>query len=309
MRRAARYTFTVIAAVLALLAASCSNSPGDPRPDRDSLDVPALTVGAIPDQDPQELQRRYQRLSNYLSEQLGVPVAYVPVTDYAAAVTTFVRGDLDLVFFGGLTGVQARTQVAGASAVAQRDVDADFTSVFIANTDSGLEPFEDVAGLKSLAGHSFTFGSESSTSGRLMPQYFMSEAGLSTSDLAGEPGFSGSHDATAKLVEAGTFQAGAMNSAVWDDRVADGKIDTTKVREIFRTPPYHDYHWVMRPDLGEKFGAGFPGQLRDVLLAINGSDEQQKQILAMFNAGSFIATDNANYAQIEAIARQLGLLR
>lgn len=148
-----------------------------------------LLVGAIPDQDPEKLQRLYGKLSDYLSAELGVPVEYRPVTDYAAAVTAFRVGDLDLVWFGGLTGVQARLQVPDADAIAQRDIDAEFHSIFIANQSSGLTPIKTAAELTSLKGKTFTFGSESSTSGRLMPQYFLAQAGVGLSDFKGEPGF------------------------------------------------------------------------------------------------------------------------
>jgi phosphonate transport system substrate-binding protein len=131
-----------------------------------------FTIGAIPDQDPEKLQRLYSKLADYLKAELGVPVVFKPVTDYTAAVTAFRVGDLDMVWFGGLTGVQARLQVPGAQAIAQRNIDAQFHSVFIANKNSGITPIQDLKELALLKGHTFTFGSESSTSGRLMPQYF-----------------------------------------------------------------------------------------------------------------------------------------
>lgn len=298
----------ILTTVVSLVAA-CGASPGDPRGDAGSDGEQVLTISAIPDQDPQELQRLYGTVSEHLGERLGVEVRYVPVTDYTASVTAFTRGDLQLVFFGGLTGVQARTRVPGSVAIAQRDIDAEFRSVFIADTDTDLRPIDDVAGLRSLAGHSFTFGSDTSTSGRLMPQHFMSEGGLDVGELSGNAGYSGSHDATAKLVEAGTYQAGALNAAVWDDRVDSGKIDTAKVREIFRTPPYHDYHWLARPDLDDRFGDGFTDRVRDTLLGIDGSDDTERRILELFRAEKFIATEPDNYAQIESVARALGLLR
>lgn len=293
--------------VIGFLLAACGTSPGDPRGAASS--ERALTISAIPDQDPQELQRLYGKVSDYLSKRLDVQVRYLPVTDYTASVTAFRRGDLQLVFFGGLTGVQARTQVPGSVAVAQRDIDAEFRSVFIANKASGLQQVDDLPGLRSLAGHSFTFGSDTSTSGRLMPQHFMAEGGLKIDDLSGNPGFSDSHDATAKLVEAGTYDAGVLNSSVWDERVSSGAIDTSKVREIFRTPAYHDYHWLARPDLDEQLGEGLTERVKQTLLDIDGSDATEKEILELFQAGSFVATEPGNYAQIETVARSLGLLR
>ncbi|QXV56964.1 putative selenate ABC transporter substrate-binding protein [Amycolatopsis sp. TNS106] len=302
---------TLWAATTALIAtlAGCGAAPGDPNAPGNAAGDKVLSISAIPDQDPQKLQRLYGTVSEYLGARLGVKVRYVPVTDYTASVTSFRLGDLQLVFFGGLTGVQARHQLPGAVPVAQRDIDAQFRSVFVASSTANLLPVGNVAGLRNLQGHSLTFGSDSSTSGRLMPEYFLDQAGVSLDKLKGKPGYSSSHDATAKLVEAGTYEIGALNAAVWDDRVKNGKIDTTKVREIFRTPTYHDYHWLARPDLDQRFGAGFTKKVTDALLSLKGDDDQQRQILDLFQAKQFIATDVRNYEQIESVARRIGLLR
>lgn len=261
-----------------------------------------LVIGAIPDQDPEVLARNYDLVANYLADELGVEVQFEPVTEYDAAVTAFRVGDLDLVWFGGLTGVQARLQVDGAEAIAQRDIDEEFTSVFIATTDSGIEPISDVAGLEVVAGRTLTFGSDSSTSGRLMPQSFLSEAGVALDDLNGEPGFSGSHDATIELVEAGTFEVGALNSQVWKARVEAGEVDLEKVQLIFETPTYYDYHWVARPELG----ADLQSQIVDALKKLDPADEDEATILEFFGAGSFIETNSENYASIESVGREIG---
>jgi phosphonate transport system substrate-binding protein len=268
-----------------------------------------LTIGAIPDQDPEKLQRLYGKLTQYLEQELQVPVVYKPVTDYTAAVTAFRVGDLNVVWFGGLTGVQARLQVKGAQAIAQRDIDAKFQSVFIANQKTEISAFKEVAGLQAIKGRSLTFGSESSTSGRLMPQFFIEKAGLKLTDLKGQVGFSGNHDATIKLVEAGTFEIGALNSQVWDKRVAAKEVDTTKVQVIFRTPTYYDYHWVARPDLDRRFGKGFTQRFQNALLKLDSKNPEQKEILELFGANRFISTNNQNYAQIEAVGRAIGKIR
>lgn len=309
-RRQPRRVLPALAALLALglVLAGCAGAGGG----RPGSPAQTLVVGAIPDQEPQQLQRRYGALAEYLSDKLDVRVRYEPVTDYTASVTAFRRGDLDLVFFGGLTGVQARLQVPGARAIAQRGIDDDFRSVFVAHTGSGsgsdVEPIQDVAGLKALRGHTFTFGSKVSTSGRLMPQYFLSRAGVSLDDFDGQVGFSGSHDKTAELVESGTYEAGALNSAVWDDRVRSGKADTSKVREIFRTPAYHDYHWVIRPDVTERFGDGFIRKVTDALLALDSGNPRERRIMSLFQAEEFIATKAENYQRIERVARKNGLI-
>jgi phosphonate transport system substrate-binding protein len=271
--------------------------------------VRTFAISAIPDQDPEKLQRLYGDLAGYLERELGVPVVYKPVTDYAASVTAFRVGDLDMVWYGGLTGVQARLEVPGAEAIVQRDIDEQFHSVFIAHKGSGLTALSEVGGLQQMKGRTFTFGSDSSTSGRLMPQYFLKEAGVSLTDFKGEAGFSGSHDKTIKLVEAGSYEAGVLNEQVWESRVAAGEVDLNAVEVIWRTPAYYDYHWVVRPDVDERFGAGFVEKVRAALLELDANVPEQRAILELFGAEKFIPTQNANYAQIEAVAREIGKIK
>ncbi len=270
--------------------------------------VPTLKIGTIPDQDPAKLARQFGLVADYFSAKSGKKVEFVPVTDYAAAVTAFRVGDLDLVWFGGLTGVQAQKQVPDAAYLGQRDIDAKFKSVFIANTSARIPPIDSVLKLRFLKGLSFTFGSESSTSGRLMPQYFLDEGGVELQDFKGQPGFSGSHDKTLRLVEAGTFESGALNKAVWDTAVEKKTVDTEKVRVIFETPTYFDYHWLARPDMDTKFGSGTTAAMKSAILKLSPSVPAEAAILDLFAAKSFIETTKSNYGQIEKTAKGLKLL-
>ena len=266
-----------------------------------------LVISAIPDQNPERLNRLYQLFCAELSKHLEVPVVYKPVTNYTAAVTAFRTGDLDLVWFGALTGVQSRLQKKGAIVIAQRDIDAAFHSVFIASTKSQIPVIKDISGLKLLAGKRFTFGSESSTSGRLMPQYFLKKAGVQLKDFkGGYPGFSGSHDATLALVQSSSYEAGALNEQVWISNMKANRIDTSKVIVIWRTPPYANYHWLAQPNLDNDFGEGFTEKIRKTLLSFNKDSSSQRKILSLFGAKSFISTSEEQYQEIEEIGREAG---
>jgi len=269
-----------------------------------------LHIGAIPDQNPERLNRLYKVLSLELSEQLNVKVRYLPVVNYSAAVTAFRTGNLDLVWFGGLTGVQARLQTEGAQVLVQRDIDAKFRSVFIANKKSSLNKLNNINGLKSLKGKRFTFGSESSTSGRLMPQYFLKKAGVQLKDFKGSrPGFSGSHDATLMLVQSGSYEAGALNEQVWKSNLERGRVDTSKVFVIWETPSYYDYHWLAQGNLDKKFRKGITEEIKNVFLSFNKNNTQQKKILELFGAKKFIISKNENYNRIEMIGREIGKIK
>ena len=285
-----------------LLLAGCGDGEqpgGEPAP---------LTISAIPDQDPELLNRLYPSLAARFASVTGREVTYRPVTDYTAVVRAFEVGDIHLAWMGGLTGVQARNRVRGATAIAQRNIDQAFHSLFIATKASGLAPFDDVTGLRTLAGHTLTFGSETSTSGRLMPQAFMQQGGLDQAGLKGKPGFSGSHDATIEAVASGSFEVGTVNEQVWKATKEAGKVDLSKVVVLWRTPGYADYHWLARPDLDAQFGTGTTQSITDLLLGLDASQPADLDILKLFGAESFIATTNANYDQIEAVAREQGLL-
>ena len=303
--------------LIGLLPTACTPRPnGATAPNGSSSEAArpnekrVLRIGAIPDQNPEKLNRLYSLVAEELTEQLKVPVQFVPVTDYTAAVSAFRTGDLDLVWFGGLTGVQARLQKPGARALAQRDIDRSFHSVFIANPSSGLKPFSAQSDLQQLKGKRFTFGSESSTSGRLMPQYFLNQAGVQLGDFAGgNPGFSGSHDALIALVQSGTYDAGVVNEQVWRSRIEEGKVDTTKVVELWRTPGYANYTWVVQPSLDKDYGEGFTQRLEQAFTGLNPKDPRQAQILELFGAETFVPATNAQYEAIEAVGRQVGKIR
>ena len=290
-----RSTLVLIATITAgLLATGCGN--GD--------DGKVLYIAGIPDQEVSLLEARFNGLAEYLTEETGITVEYVPTIDYASVVTSFKHGDLHLAWYGGLTGVQARLATPGAQAIAQRPRDEEFHSVFVANPDLGLTSLEDVEG------HSLTFGSPSSTSGHLMPRHFLVEAGVDIeTELDGPPNFSGSHDTTWKLVESGSFEVGALNEAVWDARVKAGEVDTNRVDVFFRTPAYYDYHWAIRGDVDAEFGAGTSQKITDALLGINrDAGERERAIAEAFQTDRFIGTENEHYATIESVARSLGII-
>ncbi|PLT33926.1 putative selenate ABC transporter substrate-binding protein [Bacillus sp. V5-8f] len=260
-------------------------------------------IGALPDQNAADLSRSMDVLAKHLEKETGLKVEYVPSVDYAALVTAFERGEMDMAWFGGLTGVQARNLVPEAEAFAQRPRDKEFHSIFIAQSDVKAEKLEDLKGVN------FTFGSESSTSGHLMPRYFLNQAGVDPEkDFDGKPNYSGSHDKTYKLVESGAFKAGVLNEAVWEAAVAEKKVDVNKVKVVYETPSYYDYHWLIN-DVDNKFGQGTKDSMKKAILDINKDDADLKEFLSLFQTDSFIETKNENYDTIEQVAKDLGIIK
>jgi phosphonate transport system substrate-binding protein len=276
-------------------------SHGQVKPQNKEKKPRPLVISAIPDQEPETLRRLYDQVAVYLTKQLGVPVRYQAVPDYANAVQGFKAGDLDLVWFGGLTGVQARMQVSDAHYIAQRDIDDNFRSVFIANQKSAIRNLDD------LKGKTFTFGNEWSTSGRLMPQHFLQKKGIKLADFKGKPGFASTHDKTLYLVGEGTYEAGVMNEQVWKRCQRATPDIAGRVRALFTTPPYHDYHWLLHPAAARRHGgADFVKKVQHAFL-VNLAPSTHAEILDQFGAKKFIPTRAENYQDIERAAREVGL--
>ncbi len=257
-----------------------------------------LRVTAIPDESPTELARKAGPLMRYLEAQLGIKVEFTPVTDYAASVEALVNKKVDLAWFGGFTFVQAHVRSGGkVLPLVQREEDERFRSVFI-TTDPSIRSLAD------LRGKDLSFGSQSSTSGHLMPRSFLLAAGIDPDKDLRRVAYSGAHDATVAAVAAGKVQAGALNISVWERLVADKKADTGKVRVFFTTPPYYDYNWTVHADM--------PAALRDKLtkafLALSKTTPEGKDILELQRATRFVPTQAENYKGIETAARSAGLL-
>ena len=258
-----------------------------------------LRVSAIPDEAPTELQRKFAPLGKYLEAQTGMKVVFTPVSDYATVVESLATKKIDLAWLGGFTFVQAKIRTNGtAIPIAQREEDSKFTSKFI-TADPAIKTLND------LKGKTFAFGAPSSTSGSLMPRFFLQQAGLNPEADFKRVAFSGAHDATVAFVAAGKADAGVLNASVWDKLVETKKVDTDKVHVFATTPPYFDYNWTVRGDLDP----ALVKKLTDAFLKLDPANPEHKEILALQRAAKFIPTKKENYDGIEKAAHAAGLLK
>lgn len=258
-----------------------------------------LRVTAIPDEAPTELARKFSPLGKYLEGRLGMTVQWTPVTDYAAAVEALVNGKVDLAWFGGFTFVQAKVRSHGqVIPLVQRAEDQEFRSVFITAASSGIRSLAD------LKGRTFSFGSQSSTSGHLMPRNALLQTGIDPDRDLARIAFSGAHDATIAAVAGGKVDAGAVNISVWDKFVAEHKVDSAQVKVFYTTPPFYDYNWSVTARMPEDLRE----RVRKAFLDLNPDTPEGKEILTLQRASRFIPTRAENYQGIEAAARSAGLL-
>ena len=258
-----------------------------------------LRVSAIPDEAPTELQRKFAPLGKYLEAQTGMKVVFVPVSDYAAVVEALATKKIDMAWLGGFTFVQAKIRTNGtAIPIVQREEDAKFTSKFI-TADPAIKSLND------LKGKTFAFGVPSSTSGSLMPRYFLLQAGINPEKDFKNVAYSGAHDATVAFVAAGKADAGVLNASVWEKLVEARKVDTDKVRVFATTPPYFDYNWTVRGDLDP----ALVKKLTEAFLKLDAKNPEQAEIMQLQRASKFIPTKKENYESIEKAAQAAGLLK
>jgi len=264
-----------------------------------AADPQVLRVSAIPDEAPTELQRKFEPLGQYLSRAIGMKVVFTPVSDYAAVVESLATRKLDLAWLGGFTYVQARIRTNGtAIPIVQRAEDAQFTSKFI-TADPAIKTLAD------LKGKTFAFGAPSSTSGSLMPRFFLQKAGLNPEKDFKTVAYSGAHDATVAFVAAGRAEAGVLNASVWDKLVESRKVDTAKVRVFDTTPPYFDYNWTVRPGLDPNITR----KLTEAFLKLDPANPADKELMDLQRASKFVPTKSSNYDGIDAAAKTAGLLK
>jgi phosphonate transport system substrate-binding protein len=259
-----------------------------------------LRVSAIPDEAPTELQRKFKPLGDYLKKETGLEVQFTPVTDYAAVVEGLASNKIDMAWLGGFTFVQARLRTnGGVVPIVQRAEDEKFTSKFIVPIDS---PARTLADLK---GKSFAFGSPSSTSGHLMPRYFLKRDGIDADTDFKAIAFSGAHDATVAFVASGRAEGGVLNASVMDKLVESGNPNAAKVRVLAVTPPFYDYNWTVRPGLD----AALTLKLAQAFLKLDPANPEHKEIMGLQRASKFIPTRSSNYDSIESAAKAAGLIK
>jgi phosphonate transport system substrate-binding protein len=256
-----------------------------------------LRVSMIPTTDPSKATREMQPLVDYLGNRTGRKVEMTIPTNYAAVVEALVNDQVDVAHLGGFTYVQASRR-AGVKPLVQRDRDREFHSKFVTQPGS---PIQSLADLK---GRSFAFGDVNSTSGHLMPEYFMRQANVGPQVIA-KVIYTGGHDATLLAVANGKVDAGALDEAVFQRLTTTGKVDPAKVRVFWTTPPFLDYVWVARKGLDAKLS----GAVASAFLALSDADPQQKQILDALAAKKYLTAEDASYEKLRQAAEQAGLLQ
>ena len=286
-------TFLHRRTTVALLALTLSGLIGSAQAQQ------VLRVTTIPEEAATEQTRKFGPIVRYLERTLGMKVEFTPVNDYPAAVEALVNKQVELVWFGGFTHVQAQIRSGGKIIpIAQREEDAQFRSVFIAQTGSGIKTLAD------LKGKQVSFGSQSSTSGHLMPRSNLLDAGINPEKDFRRIAYSGAHDATIASVVSGKVDAAALDITVWRKFVAENRVDTKAVDVFFTTPPFFNYNWSVHADMP----ADLRQRITKALLDLSPATPEGAEILRLNRATRYIPTQAENYKGLEAAGRSAGLL-
>ena len=256
-------------------------------------------VTTIPEEAATEQVRKFTPIATYLEKRLGMKVEFTPVSDYPAAVEALVNRKVEMVWFGGFTHVQAQIRSGGKIVpIAQREEDTKFQSVFIAKTDSGIKQLAD------LKGKQVSFGSQSSTSGHLMPRHYLLQAKIEPDKDFKRVAYSGAHDATIASVVSGKVEAAALDITVWKKFVAENKVDIKAVDVFYTTPTFFNYNWSVHADLP----ADLRAKVTKALLDLDPATPEGKEILQLNRATRYIPTSPDNYKGIEAAGKSAGLI-
>jgi phosphonate transport system substrate-binding protein len=287
-------TFLHRRTTVALLALTLSGLIGSAQAQQ------VLRVTTIPEEAATEQTRKFGPIVRYLERTLGMKVEFTPVNDYPAAVEALVNKQVELVWFGGFTHVQAQIRSGGKIIpIAQREEDAQFRSVFIAQTGSGIKTLAD------LKGKQVSFGSQSSTSGHLMPRSFLLQAGIDPDRDFRRVAYSGAHDATIASVVSGRVDAAALDITVWRRFVDEKKVDTSKVDVFHTTPPFFNYNWSVHADMP----AALRERITKALLDLSMNTPEGKEVLTLNRATKYIPTRAENYKGLETAGRSAGLIK
>ena len=255
----------------------------------------AVKVGMVPDAGATQVSVEEKApLRDYLSKAVGTKVDLIIPTNYNATVEALGNGSLDFAYLGALTYVKAHERY-NVTPLVQRSADKNFHSLFITQSGSPIRKLADCKGKR------FAFGDINSTSGHLIPFDELKKAGINADDDM-QIRYTGSHAATAKAVEGGAADAGALDETVYRSMISDGKVDGSKVRIFLTSPPFVDYVWVARKDVAGPQREGFA---KAFLSLKEGRDDA---ILNILRGKDFVRADDAEYANIRKIARDLKML-
>jgi len=252
-----------------------------------------LRIGILPDQDPETLRRRFAPILKYLSAALQIPCELRIPESYEHLLELFHNDEIDLGYFGGYSFVNARQQDRAVPLVMRR-IDTRFTSLFLVHANSTAQKMDDLQGKR------IGFGSALSTSGHLMPRYFLQQMKMEPEEYFSRVAYSGAHDKTVYWVRDGVIDVGTANANTVRSMLGQNLVGSDEIRILWETPPYADYVWAVKPAIDENTRL----HIRDAFLELSPEVEEHKAILEALHASGYVPADNEFFSNLETIIQQ-----
>lgn len=284
-----KYGYFWLLFILCIQLTACSLKKKDNSPP-----LSVLRIGILPDEDKQKLLNRYTPLFKYLSEEIGIPYELTIPESYDELLNLFNAKKIDLAYFGGFTFMKAHL-LSNAVPLVVRDIDTRFTSYFLIHGDSSAKKISE------FKGKTLSFGSRLSTSGHLMPRYFLKEQNIVPEKFFSDVLYSGAHDRTAVRVRDKSVDIGVANSQIVNSMFKDGRLKKGDVRVIWETPPYYDYVWALQP----VYGKNIKIKISDAFFDLSNENTVHAKILKLLNAGSFMPAHIKDFYQLQSIVSAL----
>ncbi|WP_283152188.1 phosphate/phosphite/phosphonate ABC transporter substrate-binding protein [Guptibacillus hwajinpoensis] len=293
--------FTLVLMLGILAACSSNNSENASEEKNSESEDKAFTIGVIPVQTEGEIEEAMMKLQGELSEKLDQEVEITTFPDYNGVVEAMNYDQIDMAYFGPLTYVIAHEK-SGAKAIVTQLIDGEpfYHSYIITNAENEWDTLEDY--LKDSEARSFAFGDPNSTSGSLIPSIELQDRGVfedqDKNDFA-SVAYTGSHDATALSVQNKQVDAGAIDSAIYNQLLESGKIDGDQLKVIWESEKLFQYPWAVSKGTDDET----IDKLQNAFLSI-----EDETILNAFGASGFTKASNDDYESIRSAADKQGLL-
>jgi len=255
-----------------------------------------------------ESEAAWQPLLDRLSRRLGNPVVVHWYSDYAGAIWGIRSGRDKIGYFGNKSAIEAVDKAGAEVFAAQtgRNGLGYYHSLLIVARTAPFDSAEAV--LAAAAGLTLGIGDPNSTSGTVVPSYYLFRARGLDPRAQFRRVVPGNHPDNIAGVAAGRLDAATVSSEILDHTAVTQPDQARLVREVWRSPPIPANPLIWRKDLPEPdktairdfflgLGTAAPGKPAEALAA-------EREMLARLELSGFAAADNRHLVPV----RRLDLL-
>jgi phosphonate transport system substrate-binding protein len=259
-------------------------------------------MGAITVETQDVMLSRLRPLAEYMEKKLGVRVEAFSATDYAGVVQALSAGQIQLGRIGGGAYAAGYIDSKGGIEPLVTYVDADggkgYRSVLIVRSDSSYKSIEDLKG-KSLA-----WADPNSTSGYLIPNAALRDAGIDPQKHFGRTVFAGGHEQGVLGVLKGNFDSAftwmspGHRSGQFRIMMDRGLLKLEDLRIVWESPLIANPLWAVPKSIP----ADMRQDLLDMFLGLAKDNMAMAEIAAFGKTIGFEAVTHDTYKTFVTIA-------